>query len=228
MSCCTKTGNLAFPCGPDKRPVYDRFRAAIYHAFTATSIRSLVPVISSAVDGLIDEFVEQGQCDFLEQFAVPLPLYVAADLLGVDRAESPRLRRWPDAFILRNGEMVIPQEESQAARDSVECQSFFRALMDERRRAHPQGDLITAVVSGKAAAPPLSEAETFSRGSHSCIGRLLPRRELAIAVPRLLARLQRESLDAGRADVAPVPHVRSVRAVHIRFTPGVRSSVREE
>jgi cytochrome P450 len=313
---------------------HNRFRAAIHHAFTVANVRSLVPMISAAVDELIDGFIADGECDFLERFAIPLPLYVISDILGVDRAEHMRLKRWSDAFILRNGKMGTLEEELQAARDILECQLFFKAVMEDRRR-HPRTDLITSLVEGKGVGEPLSDAEilsvlgmilvggnettrstlagmigrllavpeqaailrrepqrlinaideglryespaastwriakqgstigpvdvpsgsvlmvrldaanrdpdvfqdphtfniarnnasmhvAFGRGSHFCIGQLLARRELAVAIPRLLERLADVRLDIAKTDLTnrPVLHVRSVRSIHLVFTPG--------
>jgi cytochrome P450 len=50
--------------------------------------------MSRLADRLLDEFVADGRCDFVQAYGRPFPLLVIADLLGVPEADHPMFRQW--------------------------------------------------------------------------------------------------------------------------------------
>lgn len=67
----------------------------------------------------------------------------------------------------------------------------------------------------------------FSRGIHSCLGIVLARAEMRIAITRLLARVDEIELDAGHPEpqFRPLFGIRKLEEVHIRFKPVAGRSV---
>ena len=63
----------------------------------------------------------------------------------------------------------------------------------------------------------------FGMGSHFCIGHVLARRELNMALTRLLERLSDMTLIDGKSDlrIHPSVHIRGMRELHIAFTPAL-------
>jgi cytochrome P450 len=78
----------------------------------------------------------------MNRLAVPLPLYVIADQLGVPRSELPLLKKWSDASASRLGQLADAEGQVQNARDIVEFQHYFAALMD-RMRETPEDNIIS-------------------------------------------------------------------------------------
>jgi cytochrome P450 len=98
--------------------------------------------IEQVVDELIDDFVDKGECEFVRDFATPLPVFVIADQLGVPREDLRRIKAWSDAFASRLGGMANPEEEVENARLIVEYQHYVAKIV-EQRRAEPRDDMIS-------------------------------------------------------------------------------------
>ena len=89
-------------------PNHREMRALFSHAFRPSRITELEPVISQLATDLVDEFVEDGQCDFVRQFAVPLPLIVIGIQMGANPDDILRIKAWTDAWVQRLGLMQTP------------------------------------------------------------------------------------------------------------------------
>ena len=123
-------------------PQHKVFRSLINKVFSARRVEKMHSYIEQIVDELIDNMVEQGECDFVRDFATPLPVYVIADQLGVPRADLRKIKAWSDAFASRLGGMVTPEEEIENAHLIVEYQQYMVKIIEDRR-ANPQDDMIS-------------------------------------------------------------------------------------
>lgn len=123
-------------------PRHKVYRSLINKVFSAKRVEKMHSYIEQIVDELIDNFIEDGACEFIQQFATPLPVYVIADQLGVPRSDLSKFKSWSDAFASRLGGMVTAEEEIENARLIVEYQQYMVAVIEDRRRA-PQDDMIS-------------------------------------------------------------------------------------
>src|SRR5829696_1465284 len=64
-------------------PAHTRYRRLVTKAFTPKVITSLEPTIRSITTRLIDSWIDDGVIEFVQQFAVPLPVEVIAKALNV-------------------------------------------------------------------------------------------------------------------------------------------------
>jgi cytochrome P450 len=140
-------------------PLHKRYRSLVNMAFSPPRVAKLSEAIDRLVDELIDGFIESGECDFTNQFAVPLPIYFTAQILGFDRSLNPKIRQWSDAALTLVGKMANPQEEVEAARLVVEFQyELLRHARD--RRVAPREDLTSYLVQAEIPGEqPLSDVE---------------------------------------------------------------------
>ena len=123
-------------------PVHSKYRKLINHAFTVKRIRAMTPYVETVVNDLIDAFIDQGECDFVRDFAIPLPCTVIADQLGVPREKIWQLKAWSDAMLAPGGGFVDEDEAVECGKLVVEAQRFFASVIEERRR-EPRDDIIT-------------------------------------------------------------------------------------
>ena len=66
-------------------PKHTRVRALMQQAFTPQRVAAMEPHTQEITRKLIDDIMTRGnECDFLHQFALPLPSTVMSGLLGVD------------------------------------------------------------------------------------------------------------------------------------------------
>ena len=126
-------------------PAHTRFRRLVSRAFTPRRVASWTAEIDRLCDELIGRFAGRGSVELVSEFAVPLPIGVIADALGVPRDMQPTFRRWTDDSTDLIGADVTDERRLAAARGLVEFQHYFAAALDDRRRA-PRDDFLTDLV----------------------------------------------------------------------------------
>lgn len=126
-------------------PAHTRFRRLVSRAFTPRRVASWQAEINRLSDELIDRFAGRGSVELVSEFAVPLPIGVIADALGVPRDMQPTFRRWTDDSTDLIGADVTDERRLAAARGLVEFQHYFAAELDDRRR-NPRDDFLTDLV----------------------------------------------------------------------------------
>lgn len=143
-------------------PRQRRYRKFVDGAFSPASLKALEPFIETLANELIDAFIDRGECEFLSEFGVPLPLRVIVSQLGAPEEDLPLFRKWTDAFIGNLSQQLDRDGLLQAARDMVEFQHYFVERMEERR-AEPQDDILSKIVNASFdGEKPLDNAECLS------------------------------------------------------------------
>jgi cytochrome P450 len=127
---------------PDHREMRNLFA----HAFRPKRIAALEPQIRSLAHELIDGFIADGSCDWVAQFAVPLPLVVIGMQMGADPADLWRIKAWTDAWVQRLGLMQTPDEVVWSTEMEIEAQHYFQPIF-ERLRIQPDGTLLSDLVN---------------------------------------------------------------------------------
>jgi cytochrome P450 len=119
-------------------------RNMVNRAFTPRMVADMEPRIREITRELLGAVVDRGEMDLVRDLAIPLPVTVIAEILGVDPALRDDFKRWSNAIV--NGDMgAAPGDREAIGREIEEFQSFFERVIDERRR-EPKDDLISAVV----------------------------------------------------------------------------------
>jgi cytochrome P450 len=133
-------------------PEHKVYRSLINKVFSAKRVEGMRDYIEQVVDELIDEFIDKGECEFVRDFATPLPVYVIADQLGVPREDLRRIKLWSDAFASRLGGMASAEEEIENARLIVEYQHYMVNIIEDRR-ANPRDDMISDLANNTIKPP---------------------------------------------------------------------------
>ena len=82
------------------RPDHAEYRRIVSREFTPRATGAMDAQIASIVDGVFDALPVGEEIDFVQEIAMPIPVMVIAELLGVyGRATSPDFRSWSDAMI---------------------------------------------------------------------------------------------------------------------------------
>ncbi len=126
-------------------PAHTRFRRLVSRAFTPRRVASWTGTVDRLCEELIGRFAALGSVELIAEFAVPLPIGVIADALGVPRDMQPTFRRWTDDSTDLIGADVTDERRLAAARGLVEFQRYFAGELDDRRR-RPRDDFLTDLV----------------------------------------------------------------------------------
>ncbi|MDQ1491082.1 MAG: hypothetical protein QOJ23_3596 [Actinomycetota bacterium] len=129
-------------------PAHTRFRRLVSRAFTPRRVSSWTGAIDRLSDELIGAFAGRGSVELVAEFAVPLPIGVIADALGVPRDMQPTFRRWTDDSTDLIGADVTDERRLDAARGLVEFQTYFAAELADRRRS-PRDDFLTDLLQAE-------------------------------------------------------------------------------
>jgi cytochrome P450 len=146
----------------DKEPPdHTRLRGLVHKAFTPRRIEGLRAHIQSIAHTLLDAVQDQPTFDLLEDFAVPLPVIVIAELLGIPEADRHRLRPWSHDIVALYELNHSPAQADRAIQAAAEFAAYLRHLAQVRLR-DPQNDLITALATVEEAGEMLTEDELVS------------------------------------------------------------------
>lgn len=148
-------------------PVHTRFRKLVNLAFSMPRVNAMEEGIRRKVNALIDGFIGRdqgsgGECEFVREFAVNLPVQVICEQLGFDLSEQANVKRWSDAFADRLGHMISKERELECAREVVEFQHAVKEKIDARRGT-PTDDLLSDIVNASLSGErQLDDAEILS------------------------------------------------------------------
>jgi cytochrome P450 len=138
-------------------PVHSRYRRLLNRALTPPMVKAMMPGVERITDELIDSFAERGSCEFIADFAFPLPGKVIAEQIGMDDSQIGTFRTWADAM-LAPAQGLLTDEASvrHYAGLEAEAQHYIAGVLEERR-ANPTGDMMSSLV-----APPDEGDEPFT------------------------------------------------------------------
>jgi cytochrome P450 len=131
-------------------PEHTRYRRLLAKVFSPGRVRQMIPGVQRICDQLIDSFAGRGRCEFVSEFAFPLPGIVISEQLGLAAGEIGTFRRWADAM-LAPAQGLLTDEDAAIRYADIEAEAqHYLADVFEARRAHPTGDLISALVAASA------------------------------------------------------------------------------
>jgi cytochrome P450 len=144
-------------------PDHTRLRRLINVAFTPRAIARLEARIRELARELVDAVRHAPEFDLMDDLAVPLPVIVIAEVLGVDPARRADFKRWSDDLLA--GSRLDPRlddaEVERIVRSRRDFIAFFRDMIAERRRA-PRDDLLSDLVRAEAERDVLSPDEVLT------------------------------------------------------------------
>jgi cytochrome P450 len=135
-------------------PAHNRHRKLVMDAFTPRAVAALEPRVREIARACIAGIRPGEPFDFVEQVALPVPMLVIAELLGVPSGDRAAFRRWSDALI-RAG---ASGPESETFGIVGELFAYVLAKVAERRRA-PKHDVLSKLALAEIDGQCLDDAE---------------------------------------------------------------------
>ena len=128
----------------EAEPRHGKLRGLINKGFTPRMVKKLEIAFRAIVKESLDAIAKQGHCEFVEDVAVPLPLAVIAEMIGIRREDRQRFHEWSDAMIRGDGakDPVIMGKAGQAF---VAYSAYVTEIIEDRRR-EPKDDLVSILV----------------------------------------------------------------------------------
>jgi cytochrome P450 len=122
-------------------PDHAEYRRVVSREFTPRATGAMDDNIAAIVNRVFDALPRGEEIDFVADVAMPIPVMVIAELLGVADTELSDFRRWSDAMI------EVADDPKPETYDSViEFMRFLKHRIRERQAA-PGDDLISQLAS---------------------------------------------------------------------------------
>ncbi|MEU9238723.1 cytochrome P450 [Streptomyces shenzhenensis] len=133
-----------------------RMRALVAQALTPRRVEQLRERVEKLTQDLLDALPEDAESiDLKAAFAYPLPMYVVADLMGIDKAELPRLKTLFEKFFSTQ----TPPAEVIATLTEL---AGIMAATVAAKRAEPGDDLTSALILASEDGDHLTDEEIVS------------------------------------------------------------------
>jgi cytochrome P450 len=130
-------------------PVHTRLRKIVNRGFTPRRITALEPRVRAVARELVEAQARREEWDFVSELAVPLPVRIIAEVLGVEPERHRDFKRWSDDFVAAAaGAAPTPEQRESLVHSRNELEAWLDPILAERR-ARPRGDLISALCAAE-------------------------------------------------------------------------------
>ncbi|PZF92055.1 cytochrome P450 family protein [Micromonospora deserti] len=138
-------------------PDHARLRRLVSKAFTRRRVEQMQPRIQEITDRLIDAVAAQGHADLVQDLALPLPIAVISEMLGVPFEDRDEFEQHAETLTGIN---------ASASFDAIIAagrwfDTYLSKLVELRRR-DPRDDLISAMIAAQERDDRLSDLELRS------------------------------------------------------------------
>jgi len=126
-------------------PAHSRLRRVVSRGFTPRRIAELEPRIRELARKFLEPVVPAGRMDLMRDLAVPFPITVIAELLGIEPDRRTDFKRWSDSTVLGLSSMSGEFTRDEVRQGADEMADYIDRIVADRR-AHPQDDLVSVLV----------------------------------------------------------------------------------
>ena len=138
-------------------PDHVKYRRLLDPVFSPREMAKLEPRVAELVNGLIDGFIDRGECDFASEFAVPLPSSVFLALMGMPYSDLDMFLEMKDRIVRPGG--ASQEENQQIHREyAAKIDGYFESILAERK-ARRRDDLLSHLVDAEVAGEKLTDDE---------------------------------------------------------------------
>ncbi|WP_425148319.1 cytochrome P450 [Deinococcus sp.] len=127
-------------------PSHTRLRSLAQAAFTPRVIAQQRDLVQARLDRLLEAAAAKPDFDAVAELAVPLPVGVITEMLGLSGDDEAKFRQWSGSVAELIGGSNTPEVMNRVETDASEMRQYFRGLADELR-ACPQPGLLSALAS---------------------------------------------------------------------------------
>jgi len=129
-------------------PRHGQLRRLINRGFTPRMAKHWEAIFRQLTDETLGAVAPRGECDFVTDVAVPLPLLLIAEMIGIRREDRDRFHRWSDDMIAAEGNLDRPEIIAAAGQAFVEYATYVNEIIEDRRQ-QPRDDLVSVLTGAK-------------------------------------------------------------------------------
>lgn len=134
-----------------------RLRKLVNPAFAPRIVHSMLDDFEAIATELVAEFVDNGKCDFMEEFANPYAARILCHILGIPKEESGHVLELSATMGLALG--VSFKKHEAAIEEATKAMFDYAAALVNKRRSFPGDDFMSALVAASEDNDRLSDQE---------------------------------------------------------------------
>ena len=138
-------------------PEHVKYRRLLDPIFAPKKMNVLEPDITAMVNGLIDDVIDKGGCEFTEAISVPLPSQVFLRLLGLPLSELDMFLEMKTGILHPPG-ADFDEMRAHQAKAAKDVERYFAEALAERKKA-PQDDILSMFLAAEVAGERLTDDE---------------------------------------------------------------------
>lgn len=138
-------------------PDHTRLRALVHKAFTPSLMGQMRDRIQSLADELLESVAHKGQMDLINDYALPLPMTIITEILGVPSRDRHKFHQWSQAVV----SLTSPKPTVRVIPSVWMFIRYLRRFFRMRRR-DTRDDLASALIQAEEAGDKLSEDELLA------------------------------------------------------------------
>lgn len=138
-------------------PDHTRLRSLVHKAFTPGLVEQMRSRTQTIADELLDRVAARGEMDLIGEFALPLPMTIITEILGVPAKDHGKFHKWSQAVV----SLSSPNPTLRVLPGVWKFIRYLRQFFKLRRR-DPQDDLVSALIKAEEAGDKLSEDELLA------------------------------------------------------------------
>lgn len=143
-------------------PRHTRMRALTSQAFSPRAVAAMRPRIQSILAERMAALAGRGEIEFVADLASELPTIVIAEIIGIPAADRGRFQHYVTPLLHFFSVAAPPPEVAVAARQAmIDMADYLRQIISQRR-AKPQGDVISALLSAEFGGDRLEEDDVIA------------------------------------------------------------------
>lgn len=125
-------------------PKHSRYRKVVRSAFTPKAMAEFGPAIETLCTELVDDIAERGECEFVEDLAITLPIAAICAVLGIPGADVKQLYNWTNVLIGAQ-DPTLRASDDALYRALGEIGEYTGQLVAERLQT-PRDDLMSRII----------------------------------------------------------------------------------
>jgi cholest-4-en-3-one 26-monooxygenase len=139
-------------------PRHTRYRRLVSAGFTPRMIKSMFDSVAEGTRRIIEDIeAHDGNVEFVETVAVPLPLQIICDMIGVPAEDRPKVFEWSNRLVGGlDPDFVVTETDQLVAQ--TEIYAYCEAIAADRR-VSPRDDIMTALVQAEVDGDKMTDQE---------------------------------------------------------------------
>lgn len=136
-------------------PDHTRLRSLVHKVFTPARVEQIRLHVEQLADELLDKATKNKHFDLIEHYALPIPLTVICEVLGVPAEDQAKIHGWKKSIM---SSVSQPVQRLSRFLSFIGFLNYIRNLC-HKRRVDPQDDLISALAKADENGEMLSDEE---------------------------------------------------------------------